>query len=386
MEIIRSNKYRLYPNAKQKSLLFNLFGSTRFIYNFFLGKIQESHFGTSLNKKTELFVPKIPSEFDLSKYLTEVKQEHNFLYSVPNMFLQAESKNLYSAFKGFFAKGGYPKFKSRKQNQSLNCYQGANAKFDSKYIYLPKAHGTQFDKSDFKIKYKQHKTNYSLPEKITGYTISKDNLNQYWISFTFKVDISYSITGTGKQCGIDLGIKDLVITSDGLKIPNDNLIKKSEKKLRTLNRQLSKKKKGSKNRNKARIKVAKFHNKIKNQRSYRNHNISRELVNIYDFIGIETLKVKNMIKNRRLSKAISNVALFDLTSKIQYKMAEKQGHLIKIDTWFPSSKTCSNCGSVKAELSLGTRTYECEHCNHIECRDINAAKNILAEAKIIANI
>ncbi len=385
MEIIRSNKYRLYPNAKQKSLLHNHFGSTRFVFNSVLGMIQESKFGTTVSKSGKE-VSIIPSQTQIVNQVTILKSEYPFLYQTGNDFLQAELNNLYSAFKKFFAKGGYPKFKSRKQNQSLNLYAGSRAKFDSEYVYLPVPRGTQFDKSDFKIKYKQHKTNYSLPEKITGYTISKDNLNQYWISFTYKVNLPYSISGTGKQCGIDLGIKDLVITSDGLKIPNDNLIKKSEKKLRSLSRQLSKKKKGSKNRNKARIKVAKHHDKIKNQRSYRNHNVSRTLVNIYDFIGIETLKVKNMIKNRRLSKALSNVALFDLTSKIQYKMAEKQGHLIKIDTWFPSSKTCSNCGSVKAELSLGTRIYECEHCNYIECRDINAAKNILAEAKRIANL
>ena len=385
MEIIRSNKYRLYPNAKQKSLLHNHFGSTRFVFNSVLGMIQESKFGTTVSKSGKE-VSIIPSQTQIVNQVTILKSEYPFLYQTGNDFLQAELNNLYSAFKGFFAKGGYPKFKSRKQNQSLNLYAGSRARFDSEYVYLPVPKGTQFDKSDFKIKYKQHKTNYSLPEKITGYTISKDNLNKYWISFTYKVELPYSVSETGKQCGIDLGIKDLVITSDGLKIPNDNLIKKSEKKLRTLNRQLSKKKKCSKNRNKARIKVAKHHDKIKNQRSYRNHNDSRTLVNIYDFIGIETLKVKNMIKNRRLSKAISNVALFDLTSKIQYKMAEKQGHLIKIDTWFPSSKTCSNCGSVKAELSLGTRIYECEHCNYIECRDINAAKNILAEAKRIANL
>ena len=385
MEIIRSNKYRLYPNAKQKSLLHNHFGSTRFVFNSVLGMIQESKFGTTISKSGKE-VSIIPSQTQIVNQVTILKSEYPFLYQTGNDFLQAELNNLYSAFKGFFNKGGYPKFKSRKQNQSLNLYAGSRARFDSEYVYLPVPRGTQFDKSDFKIKYKQHKTNYALPEKITGYTISKDNLNKYWISFTYKVNLPYSISGTGKQCGLDLGIKDLVITSDGLKIPNDNLIKKSEKKLRSLSRQLSKKKKGSKNRNKARIKVAKHHDKIKNQRSYRNHNVSRTLVNIYDFIGIETLKVKNMIKNRRLSKALSNVALFDLTSKIQYKMAEKQGHLIKIDTWFPSSKTCSNCGSVKAELSLGTRIYECEHCNHIECRDINAAKNILAEAKRIANL
>ena len=168
MEIVRSSKYRLYPSATQKSLLHNLFGSTRFTFNLFLGKVQESYFGTSLNKKTGELVPKIPSEFDLSKALTLFKQEHPFLYSVPNMFLQAESKNLSSAFMKFFAKGGYPKFKSRKdKHQSINCYQGTNAKFESEYIYLPVSRFSDtFNKEDFKIKYKKHKTNFSREDKI----------------------------------------------------------------------------------------------------------------------------------------------------------------------------------------------------------------------------
>jgi putative transposase len=171
-----------------------------------------------------------------------------------------------------------------------------------------------------------------------------------------------------------------------LKIPNDNLIKKSELKLSFLQRRLSKKKKGSKNRNKARLKVAKCQDKIKNKRQYRNHNLTMSLVNIYDFIGVETLAVKNMIKNRSLSKAIANVSWSDIVSKIEYKMTENQGHLIKIDQFYPSSKTCSNCGSVKQDMPLEIRIYECSECSYTEDRDINAAKNILAEAKRIAGL
>ncbi len=210
MEIVRSSKYRLYPSAKQKSLLHNLFGSTRFVYNLFLGKIQESYFGTSLNKKTGELVPKIPSEFDLSKALTSFKQEYPFLYSVPGAILQAESKNLNSAYNKFFSGGGYPKFKSRKdKHQSINYYQGTKAKFDSEYIYLPKSNKS-FEKEDFKIKYKKHKTNFSAEDKITGYTISKDNLDKYWISFSFKTE-SRKGKKKRKSVGIDLGIKDFII-------------------------------------------------------------------------------------------------------------------------------------------------------------------------------
>ena len=386
MEIVRSAKYRLYPSAKQKSLLHNLFGSTRFTFNLFLCKIQESYFGTSLNKKTGELVPRIPTEFDLSKVLTLFKQEHPFLYSVPNMFLQAESKNLSSGFKKFFAKGGYPKFKSRKdKHQNINCYQGG--RFDDNYIYLPVSRFSDtFQKEDFKIKYKKHKTNFSPKDKITGYTISKDNLDKYWISFTFKIE-SRTFKKKRKSVGIDLGIKDFIILSDGTKFPNDNLLKKTQTKLKRKQRELSRKKKGSKNYKKQNIKLAKLHRKVQNQRQHRNHSISKKLIDIYNFIGLESLSVLQMISKENkgmkgLRNAISNASWFDFSSKLKYKMAESQGHFIQIDRYFPSTKLCFNCGSIR-DIDLSERVYTCE-CGYIEDRDINAAKNILAEAKNIA--
>jgi putative transposase len=388
VEIVRSAKYRLYPSAKQKSLLHNLFGSTRFTYNLFLGKVQESYFGKSLNKKTGELVPKIPSEFDLSKALTVFKSDYPFLYSVPGAMLQAESKNLSSAYKKFFAKGGYPKFKSRKdKHQSINYYQGTNAKFDSQYIYLPCPYKDKsFNKEDFKIKYKKHKTNFSPRDKITGYTISKDNLDKYWISFTFKTE-SRTFKKKRKSVGIDLGIKDFIILSDGTKFPNDNLLKKTQTKLKRKQRDLSRKKKGSKNYKKQNIKLAKLHRKVQNQRQHRNHTISKRLIDIYDFIGLESLSVLQMMskehKNSKgMKNAISNASWFYFSSKLKYKMAESQGHFIQIDRYFPSTKLCFNCGTIR-DIDLSERIYTCE-CGYIEDRDINAAKNILAEAKNIA--
>ena len=389
MEIVRSAKYRLYPSAKQKSLLHNLFGSTRFTYNLFLGKIQESYFGTSLNNKTGELVPKIPSEFDLSKALTLFKSDYPFLYSVPGAMLQAESKNLSSAYKKFFSGGGYPKFKSRKdKHQSINYYQGTNAKFNFEYIYLPKAHGSSFEKEDLKIKYKKNKTNFSPKDKITGYTISKDNLDKYWISFTFKTE-SRTFKKKRKSVGIDLGIKDFIILSDGTKFPNDNLLKRTQSKLKRKQRELSRKKKGSKNYKKQNIKLAKLHRKVQNQRQYRNHSTSKRLIDIYDFIGLESLSVLQMISKENkgmkgLRNAISNASWFEFSSKLKYKMAESQGHFIQIDRYFPSTKLCFNCGTIR-DIDLSERIYTCE-CGYIEDRDINAAKNILAEAKRLASI
>ena len=388
MEIVRSAKYRLYPSAKQKSLLHNLFGSTRFTFNLFLGKIQDSYFGTSLNKKTGELVPKIPSEFDLSKALTLFKSDYSFLYSVPNAMLQAESKNLSSAYKKFFSGGGYPKFKSRKdKHQSINYYQGSKVKFDSEYIYLPCPYKDKsFNKEDFKIKYNKHKTNFSTKDKITGYTISKDNLDKYWISFTFKTE-SRKGKNKRKSVGIDLGIKDFIILSDGTKFQNDNLLKKTQTKLKKKQRDLSRKKKGSKNYKKQNIKLAKLHRKVQNQRQHRNHSISKRLIDIYDFIGLESLSVLQMMSKENkgmkgLRNAISNASWFDFSSKLKYKMAESQGHFIQIDRYFPSTKLCFNCGTIR-DIDLSERIYTCE-CGYIEDRDINAAKNILAEAKNIA--
>jgi putative transposase len=388
MEVVRGAKYRLYPNSKQKSLLHNLLGSTRFIYNLFLGKIQESYFGTSINKKTGEFVPKIPSEFDLSKALTLLKSEYPFLYSVPNDFLQAESKNLSSAYKKFFANGGYPNFKSRKdKHQSINFYAGSRAKFDSEYIYLPVASGSSFQKEDFKIKYKKHKTNFSPRGKITGYIISKDNLDNYWISFTFKTE-SRKLKSKRKSVGIDLGIKDFIILSDGTKFKNDNLLKKNQTKLKRKQRELSRKKRGSNNYKKQNLKLSKLHRKVQNQRQYRNHYISKKLIDIYSFIGLESLSVLQIMSKENkgmkgLRNAVSNASWFDFCSKLKYKMAESQGHLIQIDRYFPSTKLCFNCGTIR-DIDLSERIYTCE-CGYQEDRDINAAKNILAEAKRLAS-
>ncbi len=263
-----------------------------------------------------------------------------------------------------------------------------NAKFDSEYIYLPVASGSSFLKEDFKIKYKKHKTNFSQEDKITGYTISKDNLDKYWISFTFKTE-SRTFKKKRKSVGIDLGIKDFIILSDGTKFPNDNLLKKNQDKLKRKQRELSRKKKGSKNYKKQNIKLAKLHRKVQNQRQYRNHSISKKLIDIYDFIGLESLSVLQMISKENkgmkgLRNAISNASWFDFSSKLGYKMAESQGHFIQIDRYFPSTKLCFNCGNIR-DIDLSERIYNCE-CGYQEDRDINAAKNILAEAKRLASI
>jgi len=214
-------------------------------------------------------------------------------------------------------------------------------------------------------------------------SIEKDSLNHYWITITFKFDYTSTRKNTNKEVGVDLGLKNMLICSDGYIVENHNLTKKNARKLKISSRRLSKKVKGSKNRLKQKRKVTKIHLKIRNTRNDINHKVSTTLINLYDFIGLESLSIKNMIKNRRLSKAISNIAWGDLVQKIIYKGDENQIPIVKIDKFFPSSKTCSNCGSIKDTLQLSERVYRCKECDYEEDRDINAAINILNEAKRI---
>ena len=378
MTIVRGNKYRLYPNATQKALLHEMFGLSRFVYNQTLGQIKDSKYGSHIANGKEY--PKIPDQLTLIKSGTKLKSDYPFVSRLPSDFMQASLANLYAGFDSFFKGNGYPKFKSRKKRtQSINMQAGSRVKIIDNYIQLPKTSNSPYSKSNHLIKFKKHKTKHDIG-KITGFTISKDNLDRYWISINSKFEVDSFRPKTNKQAGIDLGIKELLIASDGLIIHNDNLIKKSEIKLAKRQKQLSRKKKGSKNRNKARLKVAKTHDKINNQRNFRNHNVSRKLINIYDFIGLETLKVKSMMKNRGLSKAIANVSWSDLVTKMKYKADENQVSLVQIDTYFPSSKTCSRCGSIKKNLTLADRTYVCSECGFEMDRDLNASINILNEA------
>ena len=372
---IRSAKFVLKPTARQKEILESFFGISRALYNISLYNIKNSKFGTyeiKNGKNKGNIVPRNPTEFDLNKSLPKLKEEFSFLALLPNDYAQAVMKNLSRGFNNFYRTLNYPRFKAKKSStQSFNCYQGG--KIDGDYIILIKPRGSDYTKDDLKIKFKRHKIKYEF-DKVTGFTISREN-NKYYVSFTFYTDIESK--ETSGAVGIDLGIKDFVICSDGVVYENKRFYEKSLRKLKISQRRLSKKQKGSNNREKQRIKVSKLHKKVKNQRNDYQHKISRELVNKYHTICLETLKVKNMVKNRRLSKAISDVSWSSFVGKLDYKIAENQGYLVKINTYYPSSKTCSNCGNVKDKLLLSERTYHCEECGFEIDRDLNASINIL---------
>ena len=367
----RSAKFVLKPTVRQKEILESFFGLSRALYNISLYNIKNSKFGTYETQNGNI-VPKIPKEFDLNNSLPKLKEEYSYLVLFPADYAQATMRNLSRGFDNFYRTLNYPKFKSKKSsNQSFNCYKGA--KIDGDYIILAKPRASDYSKEDLRIRFKRHKIKYSF-DKVTGFTISREN-NKYYISFTFYTDIESK--ETNGAVGIDLGIKDFVICSDGTVYENKRFLEKSLRKLKIYQRRLSKKQKGSKNREKARLKVSKQHKKVKNQRNDYQHKVSRELADNFNTICLETLNVKNMVKNKKLAKAISSVSWSSFITKLDYKIAENQGKIVKIDRFYPSSKTCSNCGCVKKELKLSERTYHCSECGFTIDRDLNASINIL---------
>ena len=374
---IRSAKFVLKPTSKQKEILESFFGLSRAIYNISLYNIKNSKFGDyeiKNGKNKGNIVPKIPSEFDLNKSLPKLKEEYSYLALLPNDYAQATMKNLSRGFNNFYRTMNYPRFKAKKSStQSFNCYAGNRVKIEDDHIILIKPRSSDYTEDNLKIRFKRHKIKYEF-EKVTGFTISKEN-SKYYISFTFYTDIESK--ETSGAVGIDLGIKDFAICSDGVVYENKRFYEKSLRKLKISQRRLSKKQKGSNNREKARLKVSKLHKKVRNQRNDYQHKISRELADKFKVICLETLNVKNMVKNRRLAKSISDVSWSSFIEKLSYKIAENQGCLIKIDTYYPSSKTCSNCGNVKDKLLLSERTYHCEECGFTIDRDLNASINIL---------
>ena len=370
---IRSAKFVLKPTSRQKEILESFFGINRALYNISLYNVKNSKFGT-YELENGSIVPKIPSEIDLNNSIPKLKEEYSYLALFPADYAQATMRNLSRGFNNFYRTLNYPKFKAKKSNvQSFNCYKGSNVRIDGDYIILAKPRESDYSKDDLKIRFKRHKIKYNF-EKVTGFTISREN-NKYYISFTFYCDIESK--ETTESVGIDLGIKDFVICSDGAVYPNMRFLEKSLRKLKIYQRRLSKKQKGSKNREKARLKVNKIHKKVKNQRDDYQHKVSRELADKHNTICLETLSAKNMVKNKKLSNAISDVSWSSFITKLDYKIAENQGKIVKIDRFYPSSKTCSNCGCVKKELKLSDRTYHCTECGFTIDRDLNASINIL---------
>jgi putative transposase len=356
--MLKSYKYKLKPNEDQKVLLNKHFGSIRFIYNYFLNERKKEY----ENNKKSL------SYYDNAKALTELKksEEYSWLNEVNSQSLQTSLKYLDNAYIGFFNKRTkFPRFKSKKSKNSFKVPQFV--KLENNKLKIPK----------FK-----EPINLILSRKFTGKIInciiSKTTTNEYFVSFLVETEHN-KLPKTGKSVGIDLGIKDFVITSDGYKYKNNRYTKKYERTLKKNQQHLSRKKKESNRYEEQRLKVAKLHKKITNSRLDNLHKVSTELIKKYDIIFIEDLNIKGMVKNHKLAKHIADASWSKFIALLSYKAEWNDKEIVKIDRFFPSSKTCSCCGYINQDLNLTIREWTCKGCRATLDRDLNASINILKE-------
>ena len=349
-------KYRLYPNQEQEVLLSKHFGHCRFLWNLALETKTYAYLSAKVNY----------SRFDLQKQLVELKKECEWLKEVNSQSLQSVLQNLDLAYKKFFKGSGFPKFKSKNNKQSFHIPQ--NVKVTNDRLLIPK-----FRKQGIKINLHR-----PLEGLIKSATISRTPTGKYFVSI---------LCDTGIECiakpkvnkdttiGIDLGIKDFAVTSDGEVISNPKFLRNSIYRLKVLQRRASKKKKGSQNRKKANKRVALLHEKIKNQRQDFLHKASTKLIRENQTIALENLAVKNMVKNHCLAQAISDVSWSEFNRMIEYKAEWYGVNILRIGRFAPSSKTCE-CGVINKDLKLSDRVWECKSCGRVNERDLLAARNI----------
>ena len=361
--MLKSFKYRLYPNKEQQVQIQKTFGCCRFVYNQTLAYRKELY---ETEKKTM-------SKIDCNNFVNQnLKKEYEWLKEVDKFALTNSVYNMDSAYQKFFKEhAGYPKFKSKKNNRKSYSTNSTNNNieidFDNNKIKLPK------------LKWIKAKVHRQFVGTIKSATISQTPSGKYYVSILADCE-NFQMKPTGAMVGIDLGIKDLLITSDGDKFENPKTLYKYEKKLAKEQRKLAKKKIGSNNRNKQRIKVARLNERITNIRKDNLHKISHKLIQENQLIVSENLKVSNMVKNHNLAKSISDCSWYELTRQLEYKAEWNGREYVKIDTYFPSSQLCSKCGYQNTETKdLSIREWICPCCGIKHDRDVNAAINILNE-------
>lgn len=367
--MLKAIKIRIYPNSVQKDFISKQLGCCRLIYNKLLDykktQYKEYKQNTSLSQ--------------LGKYLTNLKKqdEYLFLNDVYAMCLAQTMQDLLKAYDNFFKlHKGYPKFKSKKDTKQscrfTNLIFRGKKKINGNRITLIK----QLTNILFKCSRKEEIYLNHNEKYIHSVTLTKTSTNKYYLSIL----IDYNIIQKEKLdtvIGLDLGIKDFIVDSNRNRYENRHFYKNQEKKLKKLQHQLSKKQKGSNNRNKLKIKLAKVHEKISNQRNTYLHQITSKLVNENQIICIEDLNVKGMMSNHKLAKSIQELSLYEFRRQLEYKCRWYGRQLIIIDRFYPSSKTCHNCGYIYKDLKLSEREWICPHCGKEIDRDYNASLNIL---------
>ena len=358
----RAYKYKMKPTFRQQECINKAFGCCRFIYNWGLDKKIQSY---KQEKKTIGYV-------ELAHELTKLKNdgEHEWLKEVNNTSLQQSLRNLDAAFVRFFReKKGFPKFKSKKKNiESAKYISCVHFDFDNWKVKIPKIGWVRLCKN---------KT-FDLSMKYGTLTVSKDKCGDYWCSIVVydveeKPKTKVSID---KSVGIDLGIKDYAILSDGTKYGNPKFLEKGQKRLKTLQQRFARTQKKSNRHEALRLKVAKCHRDIANRRNDFLHKLSTLLVKYYDTICLEDLNVEGMMKNHHLSNSIQSAAWSEFVRQLKYKSDWYGKNVIFIGRFEPSSKTCSKCGYVKSDLQLNDREWVCPKCGEKHDRDVNAAINI----------
>ena len=362
-------RFRMYPNNEQVILINKTFGCCRFIYNHFLSICKNNGY-----KKA----------FDMIKELPSLSNEYEWLKEVDSFSLRCALFNLEDAYKNFFSKrSGYPMFKNKYNRQSYrtnyvsSIYKGkkySNIELDliNKKIKLPKL-GL--------VNIRGYRNLEIINGKIVNATVVKESTEKYYVNVLYDViDILNEKVKPKSIVGIDLGVKDLVITSSGEKYKNPKEINKFEKRIKRLQRKLSRQIKKSNNYNKTKIKISKLYSKLKNSRKHNIIKIVNKIVEEYDVIVSEKLDIKRMTSNHNLAKNILDASFYKICNMLEWKSKEKGKYYYQIDRFFPSSKICSHCG-VKTEKTsnLGVRNWKCDNCHNENDRDINASINIMFE-------
>ena len=374
--MIRAIKIRLYPNKSQEQTLNKVLGCYRFVYNQMLAQKQNAY----KTDKTNLKIT------DLSKWFhgTLLKDEqYAWLKEQNTKVMKQAIRQMDGAYQKFFKQhNGFPKFKTKKDKQSALFPYEAISKhntFETRHISLT----TPLKNIKFRCSDLYFSRLQKYNKNIRSATLSKTKSGNFFLSILIEMEDTElkKFEHTNKQVGIDLGVKDFVITSDGEVFENKHLFKKEEKQIKKLQRQLSKKVKGSNNRKKAQIRIAKLFERITNKKDAYIHYVANELLSYFDTIFMEDLNVQGMLRNHHLAKAIQEIGFYKFKETLVNKALVNDKQVVFVDRFYPSSKTCSVCGYKKRDLRLSDREWVCPKCGTKHDRDINAAMNILLEGQ-----
>ena len=369
MNTYKAYKLRIYPTDSQRKLIEKTFGSTRYIYNNFLAE-RKSKYEES---KTKISV------YEQLKELTDLKKEKEWLREIDSCALQACVYNLDDAFKNFFKGNGYPRFRvkdvheSFRTNNTLSTYK--NKKYESiridfkkRIIILPKLK---------EVKFRGYRTTKEIVGKIKSATISKD-ADKYFVSVLVEVPFVNIILKPTSIVGLDLGIKDFIVTSNGEKLKNE--VKINEKRLKGLQKWLSRCKPGSKNRYKVKLKIQRLYLKIRNARKHMIYKLANKILKENDIVAVESLDVKSMYQVHKIAKHLKNLPIKEFIRVLKYKSNWLGKKVIEINKYYPSSQSCNRCGFKNEEVkNLNVRKWICPECGLIHDRDINASVNIMFE-------